>query len=119
MRITDWLKPGIKVKRWLSFGLLGVLLIVFGSTELVNKRVYDIYYKAFYILINIIGLFIIYIAVTEVIKSFIVLANSGYVKVTLDNKNIESLIYEKRLLVKGAKIVVIGGGTGLSTMLEV
>lgn len=118
MRITDWLKPGIKVKRWLLFGILGVLLIVFGSTELVNKRVYDIYYKAFYILINVIGVFIIYIAVTEVIKSFIVLANSGYVKVTLDNKNIESLIYEKRLLVKGAKIVVIGGGTGLSTMLR-
>ena len=29
-----------------------------------------------------------------------------------------SLIYEKRLLVKGPKIVVIGGGTGLSTMLR-
>lgn len=51
-------------------------------------------------------------------KSVIVLINTGYVKVSLDSKKIESLIYEKRLLVKGPKIVVIGGGTGLSTMLR-
>ena len=118
MRITDWLKPGIKVKRWVAFGILGILLIAFGFTELVNRRVYDAYYKIFYISLNITGIFVIYIAVTEVMKSIIVLINTGYVKVSLDSKKIESLIYEKRLLVKGPKIVVIGGGTGLSTMLR-
>ena len=118
MRITDWLKPGIKVKRWVAFGVLGILLIAFGFTELVNRRVYDIYYKIFYIFLNLTGIFVIYIAVTEVMKSVIVLVNTGYVKVSLDSKKIESLIYEKRLLVKGPKIVVIGGGTGLSTMLR-
>lgn len=118
MRIADWLKPGIKVKRWIAFGFLGVLLIAFGFTELVNKRVYDIYYKIFYILLNVTGIFVLYISITEVMKSVIVLVNTGYVKLALDSKNIESLIYEKRLLVKGPKIVVIGGGTGLSTMLR-
>ena len=118
MRITDWLKPGIKVKRWVAFGVLGVLLIAFGFTELVNRRVYDIYYKIFYIFLNLTGIFVIYISVTEVMKSIIVLVNTGYLKVSLDSKKIESLIYEKRLLVKGPKIVVIGGGTGLSTMLR-
>ena len=38
MRIRDWLKPGIKVKRWLAFGVFGVLLIAFGFTELVTLR---------------------------------------------------------------------------------
>ena len=37
---------------------------------------------------------------------------------SLDSRKIETLITEKRLLVKGPKIVVIGGGTGLSTMLR-
>ena len=37
---------------------------------------------------------------------------------SLDSKKIENLLHEKRLLVKGPKIVVIGGGTGLSTMLR-
>lgn len=118
MRFTDWLKPGIKVKRWIAFGVLGVLLIAFGFTELVTKRVYDIYYKIFYVFLNVTGIFVIYIAVTEVMRSVLVLVNKGYIKVSLDSKKIESLIYEKRLLVKGPKIVVIGGGTGLSTMLR-
>ena len=60
----------------------------------------------------------LYISVTEMMKSIIALFNRGYLKVSLDSRKIESLIYEKRLLVKGPKIVVIGGGTGLSTMLR-
>lgn len=118
MKLVDWLKPGIKVKRWTIFGIVGVLLIAFGFTELVNKRLYDFSYKIFYIFLNLSGIFVIYVSVTEVMKSIIVLINTGYVKVSLDSKKIESLIYEKRLLVKGPKIVVIGGGTGLSTMLR-
>ena len=59
-----------------------------------------------------------YVSVTETMKSIIALVNRGYLKVSLDSEKIESLIYEKRLLVKGPKIVVIGGGTGLSTMLR-
>lgn len=118
MRIRDWLKPGIKVKRWLAFGVFGVLLIAFGFTELVTHRVYDLYYQIFYVFLNITGIFVLYISVTETMKSVIALVNRGYLKVSLDSKKIESLIYEKRLLVKGPKIVVIGGGTGLSTMLR-
>ena len=118
MRITDWLKPGIKVKRWIAFGLLGILLIAFGFTELVNKRAYYVYYKIFYLFLNLTGIFVIYVAVTEVMKSVIMLMSTGYVKLSLDSRKIESLIGEKRLLVKGPKIVGIGGGTGLSTMLR-
>lgn len=118
MRLRDWLKPGIKVKRWLAFGVFGVLLIAFGFTELVTHRLYDFYYKIFYIFLNITGLFVLYVSVTETMKSIIALVNRGYLKVSLDSDKIESLIYEKRLLVKGPKIVVIGGGTGLSTMLR-
>ena len=118
MRLRDWLKPGIKVKRWLAFGIFGILLIAFGFTELVTHRLYDFYYKIFYVFLNITGLFVLYVSVTETMKSIIALVNRGYLKVSLDSDKIESLIYEKRLLVKGPKIVVIGGGTGLSTMLR-
>lgn len=118
MRFSEWLKPGIKVKRWVLSGLFGVLLIALGFTELVNHRLYDIYYKVFYMCLNITGIFVIYISITEGIKSVIALMNRGYIKMSLDSRKIESLITEKRLLVKGPKIVVIGGGTGLSTMLR-
>ena len=48
MRFEDWLKPGIKVKRWLAFGVLGVLLIVFGIIEFINRREYTATFKIFY-----------------------------------------------------------------------
>ena len=118
MKIQEWLKFGIKVKRWIFFGIFGILLIAFGFTELVTHRIYDLYYKLFYIFLNLTGLFVLYVSVVEGMKSIIALVNRGYIKVSLDSQKIESLIYEKRLLVKGPKIVVIGGGTGLSTMLR-
>ena len=118
MRFEDWLKPGIKVKRWLAFGVLGVLLIVFGIIELINRREYTVAFKMFYITLIFTGIFVIYLSTVEIMKSVIYLVNKGEIKVALNNSRIESLIGEKRLLIKGPKIVVIGGGTGLSTMLR-
>ena len=118
MRFEDWLKPGIKVKRWLAFGVLGVLLIVFGIIELINRREYTVAFKMFYITLIFTGVFVIYLSTVEIMKSVIYLVNKGEIKVALNNSRIESLIGEKRLLIKGPKIVVIGGGTGLSTMLS-
>ena len=118
MSIKNWLKPGVKIKRWIFFGIFGILLISFGFTELAIRRVYDFYYKLFYIFLNITGILVIYISVTESMKSIIALNNKGYINLSIDSRKMENLIYEKRLLVKGPKIVVVGGGTGLSTMLR-
>ncbi|MDF2523315.1 MAG: hypothetical protein K0R31_956, partial [Clostridiales bacterium] len=45
------------------------------------------------------------------------ISSSGF-KVSLDADRLSNLLYEKRILIKGPKIVAIGGGTGLSTMLR-
>lgn len=118
MRIIDWLKPGVKVKRWILLGILGILLIAFGLIEFVQHRLYYFMYIAFYIFLIAAGSFILYTAVSQGMRSIIILINKGYINVSLDSRKLENLIYEKRLLVKGPKIVVIGGGTGLSTMLR-
>jgi uncharacterized cofD-like protein len=118
MKISDWIKPGVKIKRWFFFGLFGILLIAFGFTELAVRRMYDYYYKIFYIFLNITGVLVIVMSIIEGIKSVIALNNKGYIHLSLDSRKIENLIDEKRLLVKGPKIVVVGGGTGLSTMLR-
>lgn len=118
MKLVDWLKPGIKVKRWIIYAILGVLMIAFGLNELVQKRIYTLNYKLFFIFLNVTGILVIYVSITEGVKSIIALINKGYIKISIDDKKMENLIYEKRLLVKGPKIVAIGGGTGLSTMLR-
>lgn len=118
MRFMYWLKPGIKVKRWIMLGGLGVFMIAFGLVEWIQHRFYSAYYISFYLFLIASGSFILYLAVSQGMRSFIFLINKGYINVSLDSKKLENLIYEKRLLVKGPKIVVIGGGTGLSTMLR-
>ncbi|MDP4178582.1 MAG: YvcK family protein [Bacillota bacterium] len=118
MKFIEWLRPGIKVKRWILVGVLGILLILFGVNDFAQHLLYNITYKLFWIFLNIVGVFLIYISVTQSMNSIIALINKGYLNVSLNSKKLESLIYEKRLLVKGPKIVAIGGGTGLSTMLR-
>ena len=54
----------------------------------------------------------------EITKSIIKLNNKRQINISLNSRKIGNLIDEKRLLVKGPKIVVVGGGTGLSTMLR-
>ncbi|WP_097027305.1 gluconeogenesis factor YvcK family protein [Clostridium peptidivorans] len=118
MKILDWLRPGIKVKRWILLGAMGILFIAFALLEFVRHRLYSFYYMAFYVFLIALGLFVLYMSVTQGMRSIIALINKGYLNVSLDSKKLETLIYEKRLLVKGPKIVAIGGGTGLSTMLR-
>ncbi|AGK98361.1 gluconeogenesis factor YvcK family protein [Clostridium pasteurianum] len=119
MKIIDWIRPGIKVKRWVMLGIMGIMLITFGLAEIINKsRFYSYEYSAYYIFLVISGAFILYMSVTQGMKSIIALINKGYLNVSLDSRKLGNLIYEKRLLVKGPKIVAIGGGTGLSTMLR-
>ena len=112
------MKPGIKIKRWIFLGFIGMVLSVVGFIEIFSHVGESIAFKVLYLFLSLIGLLIMYIALSEFIKSFIALINNEKIKITITDKNIEDLVDEKRVHVGGPKIVVIGGGTGLSTMLR-
>ncbi|KOC52804.1 hypothetical protein ADU90_01635 [Clostridium botulinum] len=118
MKIVQWLKPGIKLKRWIALGTMGILFIVFAAVEFFNKNIVNKNYMFFYIFLIICGVCILYISINQGIQSIISLINQGYLNISINSTKLENLICEKRLLVKGPKIVTIGGGTGLSTMLR-
>ncbi|ADL50156.1 gluconeogenesis factor YvcK family protein [Clostridium cellulovorans] len=119
MKFLDWFRPGIKVKRWVFLASMGILFIAFGIAEIALRfRYYNGYYRAFYVFIIVSGIFVVYLSVMQGMKSIIALINTGYLQVSINSRKLGNLIYEKRLLVKGPKIVAIGGGTGLSTMLR-
>lgn len=119
MKIIEWLRPGIKVKRWIFLGIFGLMLVIFGVLEIIRYRfMYTFLFNAFYVFLVASGLITLYISVAAGMKSVIALVNKGYLNVPINSKRLETMIYEKRLLVKGPKIVAIGGGTGLSTMLR-
>lgn len=112
------MKPGIKMKRWLFFGFVGVVILVLGIVEIFSNEGYRNFIKLLYLFISLIGILIMYISFLNLNKSIISLLNSEKVKITINNNNIEKLVDEKRVHVGGPKVVVIGGGTGLSTMLR-
>ena len=95
-----------------------MVLSVVGFIEIFSQVGESIAFKVLYLFLSLIGLLIMYIALSEFIKSFIALINNEKIKITITDKNIEDLVDEKRVHVGGPKIVVIGGGTGLSTMLR-
>ncbi|RCX11283.1 putative cofD-like protein [Anaerobacterium chartisolvens] len=118
MRFIDWFRPGIRVKRWIVLGAVGVASISFGLSFLVT----EIYLSAIKIILSILliiaGCVFIFLSVKYVAKTFFhAISNSGF-RISLDSDRLSNLLYEKRILIKGPKIVAIGGGTGLSTMLR-
>ncbi|MGL5243763.1 MAG: gluconeogenesis factor YvcK family protein [Sarcina sp.] len=118
MMFLKLLRPGIKVKRYVFSSFVGILIMALVLTKLiVNSDVKTLPDKILIIILLAVSLVIIYRSIAECVKSTVALVNKGYISISLD-ENIEELIDDDRLLVKGPKIVVIGGGTGLSTMLR-
>ena len=118
MIMDFFMKPGTKIKRWIFLGVIGMILSVIGIVEIFSNHEHNLSIKLLYLFLTFIGLVMIYMSVSEFIKSFISLINNEKIKITINDKSIEDLVEEKRVHVGGPKIVVIGGGTGLSTMLR-
>lgn len=119
-----WLIPGLNVKRWLLLIFLGSIFIILGLMIIADVRpiykIMEIIQKAALILPSN-TLAVIFI----LIGSFIFF--KGWKKTTLSimdldspkgNESLLEKLYRRNKLNKGAKIVAIGGGTGLSMLLK-
>ncbi len=121
---VGWLIPGLNVKRWLFLIFLGSILIVLGFLILADIRpVYqtmELIRKAAMILpSNVLAVAFVILGAGIFFK--------GWQKTTLSimdmdsrkgNNSLLERLYRRSKLNKGAKIVAIGGGTGLSMLLK-
>ncbi len=110
MRKLKWLYPGMFIKRWIFLSTLGIILVAMGFAMVISERTPR--NKTFAAIIVLAGGLIVITGVSRIIKSF--------VTVVLPEKSDELIdrVYQKRILEKGPRIVAIGGGTGLSTLLH-
>lgn len=104
-----WLYPGMKVKRWILLCAFGIFLIIFGSAQFVTSHLFQI--KILVLFILLLGIISLILGIKKMLESFIALFLPRKEKLLLD------IVYQKRYLERGPKIVVLGGGTGLSTLL--
>ncbi|MEW6170420.1 MAG: YvcK family protein [Candidatus Omnitrophota bacterium] len=107
-----WLYPGMYVKRWIGVCIFGIFLVFAGSAKLflVHLNIN----KYFNIGLIIIGILFLAIGMKRIIVSII----NILLPQKDSNSNLVDLVYKKRFLEKGPKIVTVGGGTGLSVLLH-
>jgi uncharacterized cofD-like protein len=117
MNFLEWFRANLKLKRWLVFILIGVFLIAYGINKLIQNDSIEIKEILWYGGIMVVG-------VVSVVFSYIMsqtqLLKTVAEATTKSNKNlnIKKLLYDKTALEKGIKIVVIGGGSGLASVLR-
>ncbi|MCJ7689849.1 MAG: YvcK family protein, partial [Clostridiaceae bacterium] len=118
MMFGGFLKLSVNIKKWILLGVFGLVFIIFGIIEFINKDYFTPRQIGFSVLLIGIGGLMIYVATIKIIKYIIMLINTGNLDVAIDPTKLSDPAYKNRVLMKGPKIVVIGGGTGLSTMLR-
>jgi len=113
----EWLKPGIKVKRYIILQILSIVALAFLTFKCFGDEIQEAKEIIAYIVLIALALFF-------TVYSFF-LAQRNVLKVTLKNmaykeKNIDirRLLYTESMLKKGPKVVIIGGGKGLSNILS-
>ena len=114
-----WFYPGIRIKRWILLLILGILLIATGLAggllTLRSSNIASIHSRilvAAYTLDFIVGVWLVVQAVKKIFRSIVTLF------LPQEEEKFIDIVYQKRQLARGPKIVVIGGGTGLSTILH-
>jgi uncharacterized cofD-like protein len=123
-----WLYPGMHIKRWLALLLLGVVLMALGIAYVLREAylTYTLPGEFYYITLQFIphwgrGVIFMGIALLTVGLSVYKLNESllwAFVRPRPEDGPMVQAIYNRRLLSRGPKIVAIGGGTGLSTLLR-
>ena len=106
--IFKWLYPGIQIKRWILTALFGIGVVALGA-----------YFSASqYPFVKLFGFLIIFCGVLLVVMGILKLTVS---LITLflpkREQDLVNILYQKRYLERGPKIVAIGGGHGLSNLL--
>jgi len=128
--VLKWLYPGMRVKRWMLVVLLGALLNTAGLVLALGLRIIDYlaeidaqvyrYTGQFLpatstlvgLALAVAGVALIFTGVRQVVCSVTSVVSPEHQNSLVD------VMYRRRYLAAGARIVVIGGGTGLSTLLR-
>ncbi len=119
--IFAWFKNSTKMKRWMLLILVGVILISFGIASIMSSTdAITFMYAAKIIVFFVIGFTFIVLGMIFLNKRTMeVLIEATDDRVKGKRKvNLNSLIFNKTIYDKGPKIVIIGGGSGLNTLLE-
>ncbi len=106
-----WLYPGIGIKRWMLLTAFGVVLVAIALSYLRYEEYWVI--QILDVILIISGIIILILGVKHIIRSFLAV----FVPSSRDDDELVNILYHRRQMGRGPKIVALGGGTGLSVLL--
>jgi uncharacterized cofD-like protein len=130
VRLRRWLQPGIGVKRWLLLGFAGMVLLALGVAHVIRQVSQNVAPGSLAdTLVDLITLQFLPFPLRGLVAGGLgaVLLFVGAWRLARalteplrpdEDTPIADVIYQKRFLARGPRIVAIGGGTGLSTLLR-
>jgi len=124
LNIFKWFIPGIRVKRWLALSFLGVIFIVLGFGILIDFSLpADIsnFLNKTNKLMVFVGLVVLgVLAVYKGLKNLIAEILSAYLDEDYEKSygTVVDVMMRQNVINSSPRIVVIGGGTGLATLLR-
>lgn len=109
--ILKWFYPGIGIKRWIGLGAFGVILLIIGSSYLRTEEYWAIQTLDTVVVIS--GIIILILGIKRLTRSFL----GAFIPASKGNELVD-ILYQRKQLGRGPKIVTVGGGTGLSVLLS-
>ena len=131
MNLRRWLTPGIGVKRWLLVAFAGLLLLAVGVAHLLRQvaadvdpgsavgRILDVVtlqwlpYQVRGLVAGVLGVTLFVYGAYRLIRALV-----DPFEAWDGEQPMVEVIYQKRFLARGPRVVAIGGGTGLSMLLR-
>lgn len=110
VRVVKWFYPGVGIKRWVFLSLVGLFLIVLGSSHSLNNLRNISFFDWFFLLS---GLVLLIVGIWQV---FCLLVETLFPR--RPRSELADVLYHRHVLSKGPRIVVIGGGSGQSVLLQ-
>ena len=114
-----WFNQKTKMKRWMVLILIGILLCCYGMATVLTSKQIELVDLAKIIGIFVAGFVCVIIGIVSIQKRTLELlvADTDNRKKEKEGK-VKSLIFNKKIYNQGPKVVAIGGGTGLNSVLK-
>lgn len=110
----QWFKNSTKIKRWIFLILVGVALTCYSFSKILVTKEIDFSSLGKIIVLFVLGFICIVVGLVYIQRRTLEIVIDAN-----DNKiDIQSLIFNKKVYEEGPKVVVIGGGYGLNTVIE-
>jgi uncharacterized cofD-like protein len=118
MRSLKWFQIGLRFKKWLISGVLGLILLIASLVVLLINVDINPFRWGISLLLAVLGIYGILICFRKIFIKFVNVYSNGIIKKPSNVSEIRDIIYRRKILSTGARVVTIGGGTGTSTLLR-